>query len=179
MKEYAEEKGTVNKSSLITQGQMPLEEFQKAHQYLPLVCHDIMLEYQGGILLVTRNNPPGNGFLWPIGGRVQKGKSIEESLQEKVKAESNLEIEDLVEIGHARTYFRTDPFSHGKGTDTFNFMFLGKGKGELSLDSLHSDPMIVKKKTYTKEFKREIHSYVRYFMNIALPRVKELNKLSL
>lgn len=165
MKEYTEEHGNVD----ITKLQSPkleLKDYQKAHEGLVIACHDVLIEYQKGYLLVMRENAPAKGILWPIGGRIERGIKIEDSLRKKAKEESGLDIEQIQFLGFARTFFQTDPFSHGKGTDTINALFVAKGQGELRLDKMHSTPMIVTKKSYAN-LKNHLHPYVRDMLETA------------
>jgi hypothetical protein len=150
---------------------MPLSDYRKSHENLVIACHDVFMEYDGGILLVVRDNVPAKGFLWPIGGRIEKGVPILESLKKKVKAESNLSISNIKELGSARTLFATDPFGHGKGTDTLNIAFFAKASGKVKLDGLHKDPTIVKPKDYAK-LRDSLHPYVREFMDKSIALIK-------
>lgn len=160
MKLFAEEQGkTVNVDQLKAE-LMSQEAYSLAHQGLVIPCHDIVIEHDGGALLVERRNQPVYGEPWPIGGRILRGMRIEDSLRLTVKRECGLEVDGLQELGVARTCFQSDPFGHGKGTDTVNFMFYGKGKGTLKLDGLHSNQMIVPLAVYSV-IRPTLHPYVR------------------
>ena len=121
--------------------------------------------------MVLRKGFPVKDILWGIGGGIERGMLIEDSLRKKVKEECNLELEDIKEIGCARTLFETDPFEHGKGTDTINFIYFARGKGELKLNDLHANPTIITPEQYTEEFKKGLHPYVRDFMDLAIPLI--------
>jgi ADP-ribose pyrophosphatase YjhB (NUDIX family) len=164
-KEYIEE--GVEFSALQT-GMMPLKEFQLAHQGLTLFCHDIFVEYQGGILLVIRDNEPARDVLWPLGGRVMRGMDVMESARRKVKEESDLDLTVTRIMGMCRTYFRTDPFRHGHGTDSVNAVLYGKGEGKLKLDHLHLIPSIIKPADCTEEFMKGLPQYVRDYLEVAM-----------
>ena len=144
---------------------MSKESYLDAHKNLVLCCHDVLIKYQGGILLIKRDNLPAKNILWPMGGRVLRGVPTEESLKRKVKAECNLELENIKYLGTARAIFNTEPFGHSKGTDCFVLMYSADGIGELKLDNLHKDPMIVTKEMYTEEFRSGLHPYIRDFMD--------------
>jgi ADP-ribose pyrophosphatase YjhB (NUDIX family) len=163
MKEYTFENGEVNWSQLEADF-MPEEDYFKAHQGLILACHDVLIKYNGGFLLIVRDNLPAKGILWPLGGRILRGVPTEESLRRKVKEECNLELENIKYLGLARQIFSTAPFGHGKGTDSFALMYSADGFGELKLDGLHKNPTIVTKDKYA-EIKDELHPYVRDFMD--------------
>ena len=167
MKEYPIEHDEVDLRPLQT-GRMNPAEYGFVHPRTCLPCHDAFIEYQGGILLVKRLNPPIIDALWPIGGLVMRGVPIEESMRAKVRAESGLELDDLTELGFGRTLFQTDPCGHGRGTDTINIAYFARGRGSLALDKLHAEPTIVTPDQY-RSLRDDMHSYVRDFMDLAIP----------
>lgn len=171
MKEYAVEEGKKVNLQKLTSPPLSRKVYAQAHQSLPIACHDVFIEYQGGILLVVRDNLPAKDIVWMIGGRIQRGVPILESLKQKVKEECGLEIDNIVELGTGRTLFKTDPFGHGKGTDTLNWVYFAQGKGKLKLDGLHKKPTIIKPKEYTSAFRQSLHLYVRDFMDMAMKKM--------
>jgi hypothetical protein len=138
------------------------------HENTIRACHDIFIEYEGGILFIKRKDFPVKDISWVLGGGIQRGVHIIDSLKNKAKEECNLQLEDIKEIGVARTFFETDPFGHGKGTDTINFVYFARGKGNLKLNKDHYDPFIVTPERYTEEFRESLHPYIRDFMDIAI-----------
>ncbi len=151
---------------------LPREEYAQAHQRMVIPCQDVFILYEGGILLVNRDNFPAKDILWPLGGRVQRGVTMEESLRKRVKAECNLDIERIEKIGRARTFFSTDPVGHNRGTDTINHVYVAVGKGTLQLDKLHKDHCIVTNSRYTPGFRQELHPYVQDFLDMAMQRLR-------
>jgi len=171
MKEYYFENGHSVNADKLRVPRVPFGQYGDIHKKIIRPCHDIIIEYKGGALLIVRKIYPAKDILWPIGGGIERGRSMEDSLRKRVKAECNLELEDITELGCARTFFATDPFGHGKGTDTINFMYFGRGKGKLKLDDLHASPTIILSEQYTQEFKDNLHPYVRDFMDLAMPLI--------
>lgn len=165
MKEYAVEDGKEVDLRKLVALPLPKEAYAQTHQSLPIACHDVLIEYQGGILLIVRDNLPVKNILWMIGGRINRGIPIIESLKKKVKEECSLEIDNIIELGTGRTLFNTDPFGHGQGTDTVNWVYFAKGSGNIKLDKPHKKPIIVKPADYTDEFRNSLHPYVRDFMD--------------
>jgi ADP-ribose pyrophosphatase YjhB (NUDIX family) len=174
MKEYTFEDGSeVDWKQLDTgfdwnnpqNAEMSKESYVDAHKNLVISCHDVLIKYKGGILLIMRDNIPAKDILWPMGGRVLRGVPTEESLKRKIKSECGLDLENIKFLGCARTIFKTDPFGHGKGTDTMNLVYVADGIGELKLDKLHKDPLIVTREKYTSEFREGLHPYIRDFMD--------------
>jgi hypothetical protein len=157
-----------SKKSILKAPRMKTSDYSWSHQNLVVFCHDVFIAYDGGILLVTRDNEPAKGELWPIGGRVERGVEIEKSLKIKVKEECNLTITNIKELGTGRTLFIADPFGHNHGTDTFNMAYAAQGHGKLKLNKLHKKPVLVSKKNYTPEFSKKLAPYVRKFLEKTL-----------
>jgi len=166
-REYNLEGGGNVDLSRLRANRMSLPNYSLAHQHLPIVCHDVFIRYGGGVLLVVRDNHPHKGELWPLGGRIERGFSTEDSLRMIVRRESRLELEDISMIGSIRIFAGTDPFSHGKGTDCPAFVYSATGIGKLRLDSLHKDPTIVTPERYDK-IRDSLHPYVRDFMDLLI-----------
>lgn len=172
VKEYAIENGKEVDITALRSGFVEREIFVKNHQTSVIPCHDAFIHYDGGILLVTRDNVPAKDILWPVGGKILRGVNTEESLKEKVRAECGLEIKNLEDLGTGRTFFETDPFGHGKGTDTINSAYFAEGEGLISLDNLHKGPRIIRPEDYTESFRASLHPYVRDFMDICIEKLK-------
>ena len=164
MKEYLFENGSEVDLNKLKSPKFPFIKYIDAHKSLVILCHDVFVEYQGGILLIRRNNYPAKNTLWPLGGRIERGITILDSLKKKVLIESNVELYDIKFIGHARTFFETEPFGHGRGTDTFNLVYYAKGKGKLKLDDDHSEPTIITKKDLQELYSKCLHPYVNDFL---------------
>ncbi len=168
MREYYCETVTANTLADLQSPFMPLNTYSQAHEGLVIPCHDVFIVYQGAVLLIVRDNHPAKDILWPIGGRIQRGVTTEQSLFDKVKAECQLSINHIQLIGTARTYFSTEPFGHGRGTDTLNLVYMAKGEGKIKLDGMHSHPVLVKPSDYTPTFKEKLSPYIRDFMEVVM-----------
>ena len=164
LKEYFIENGKKVDLSKLKFSKKGTKEYLDGRKVMVRACHDIFIKYNNGILLVKRDSFPAKGELWSIGGGVEKGVLIEESLRKKVKEECNLEIKNLKLIGTARTFWESDPNGHGLGVDDVIFVYSGEGKGELKLNNLHKDPTIVNSKNYSK-LKNKLHPFIKYFLD--------------
>ncbi|MEM1135517.1 MAG: NUDIX domain-containing protein [Bacteroidota bacterium] len=171
MKEYLFEDGQPVDIKKLEADLLPHTVYEKSHAGLVQFCHDILVEYNGGILLVKRTKKPATDILWSLGGRVRRGMSTQDSAILKVKEESNLEVVEITFIDFARTFFQTDPFEHGRGTDTVNALYFAKASGKLQLDNLHTTPIFIAKNDYTEAFRSKLHPYMRDFMDKVIPKL--------
>jgi ADP-ribose pyrophosphatase YjhB (NUDIX family) len=89
----------------------------------PHVTVDIIIRYQGGIVLIERKNPPPG---WAIpGGFVDIGESLEDAAVREAKEETSLDVR-LIEQFHTYSKPGRDPRFH-----TVSVVFIGDGKGTL------------------------------------------------
>jgi len=96
----------------------PVERYRN-----PIPTVDIIIEMEGGIVLVQRKNPP-LGWALP-GGFVDYGESLEEAAIREAKEETSLDVHSIVQFG-AYSDPNRDPRLH-----TISVVFTGRGEGEL------------------------------------------------
>ncbi len=89
----------------------------------PLLTVDIIIRFQGGIVLIERKNPPP-GWALP-GGFVDVGESVEEAAVREAREETSLEVR-LTEQFHVYSNPKRDPRFH-----TVSVVFIGEGTGVL------------------------------------------------
>ena len=98
----------------------------------PFPTVDIIIEVEGGIVLIQRKNPP---YGWALpGGFVDYGESLEQAAIREAKEETSLDVELVSQLGAYSDPDR-DPRQH-----TIAVVFVaqnrGKGKPEASDDAL-------------------------------------------
>jgi hypothetical protein len=171
MKQYVIGKN-IPLENLRPEGRLSLEDYTTAHEGLILPYHDIYVEHNKGILLVRRREEPAKGILWPLGGRLERGMSMEDSLAKKVKDESGLDFEDGELLGEpVRVFSSHTNLDHPLGTDALALVYFGRGKGILNLNSLHEEPTLVTSGTQYEPMREGLHPYVRDFMDMAMERL--------
>jgi 8-oxo-dGTP diphosphatase len=89
----------------------------------PYVTADIIIRYQGGIVLIERKNEPA-GWALP-GGFVEIGESVEEAAVREAREETSLDVA-LVEQFHTYSKPERDSRFH-----TVTVVFIGIGAGML------------------------------------------------
>lgn len=153
--------------------------YAEGRQVLTRACHDAYVSYpnengEKGIILVRRKSEPAKGYLWGFGGGINRGVPLFESLANKVKEESNLDIDNPILIGVDRylwDYTQNSVSVDGslpKGADDLALIFYCEGLGELKLNDLHETPVIVTPEMYTPEFSRTLYPSVRKNLEAAL-----------
>ncbi|MBD3347756.1 MAG: NUDIX domain-containing protein [Candidatus Eisenbacteria bacterium] len=89
----------------------------------PVPTVDIIIEYEGGIVLVERRNPP-HGWALP-GGFVDYGESVESAAAREAREETGLELRDLRQF-HVYSEPGRDCRMH-----TMTTVFTARGVGKL------------------------------------------------
>ncbi len=89
----------------------------------PLLTVDVIVRFQGGIILIERKNPPP-GWALP-GGFVDVGESVEEAAIREAREETSLDV-SLIEQFHVYSSPDRDPRFH-----TVSVVFIGDGAGVL------------------------------------------------
>ncbi len=89
----------------------------------PLPTVDIIIEYENGIVLIERKNPP---YGWAIpGGFVEYNENLESAALREAKEETNLNVFNLKQF-HAYSAPERDPRGH-----TIANVFIAQGRGEI------------------------------------------------
>jgi len=90
----------------------------------PVPTVDIIIEHQGGIVLIERRNPPP-GWALP-GGFIDRGESAEDAAVREAREETGLTLVDLRQF-HVYSDPARDPRLH-----TITTVFVARGVGNLS-----------------------------------------------
>lgn len=123
----------------------------------PFITVDGIIQYQKGIVMIERSNPP-LGWALP-GGFVDYGENVEDAVLREVKEETNL---DFVNFKQFKVYSKADrdPRFH-----TVSVVFTGEGKGELRADSDAKSAKVYELNRLPKEIafdhRRIIEEYIK------------------
>ncbi|MCX7757112.1 MAG: NUDIX hydrolase [candidate division WOR-3 bacterium] len=89
---------------------------------IPKLAVDVIINYQGRIVLIERKNPP---YGWALpGGYVEYGETVEEAAQREVKEETGLSLNSLKQF-HVYSDPMRDPRGH-----TVSVVFVANAEGE-------------------------------------------------
>jgi ADP-ribose pyrophosphatase YjhB (NUDIX family) len=89
----------------------------------PVPTVDVIIEYEGGVVLILRKNPPP-GWALP-GGFVDYGETVEAAAMREAKEETNLDLAGLTMFSVYSDPAR-DPRQH-----TITTVFVAQGHGQL------------------------------------------------
>lgn len=121
----------------------------------PFVTVDVIIEYEGGIVLIKRKNPP-EGWALP-GGFVDYGESLERAAEREAKEETGLDIE-LIRQFHTYSEPERDPRHH-----TITTVFIAQGKGLLRSGDDAKEAAVFRKEDLPEEIafdhKRILNDY--------------------
>ena len=135
----------------------------------PFVTVDIIISYQGGIVLIERKNEP-HGWALP-GGFVDIGESIEQAAVREAKEETSLDVL-LAEQFYAYSDPKRDPRFH-----TVSMVFIGTGEGELKgADDARTARVFTQQNlpdTIAFDHRRIIDDYFRYVTTGKRPEIKQ------
>lgn len=147
---------------------IPKELYSKIHELMPIICVDIVVGSGDGIILIKRDTEPAKGEWWFCGGRILKGEKLKSAARRIVKREAGLVINHTTYVGHDQTSFDTDPFGHGFGTHTINFVYAAIiteiAMFNIALDDLH---VAYQKFTWEEIYEGDFHPYVKKFTGMA------------
>lgn len=100
------------------------ELYKKIVDLVPILCVDVILEFEGKYLLVKRDNDPLKGFWWVCGGRVLKNESVWEAAMRKVKEDAKCTASSLELVGIYEDAYSES--AHGVPTHTTSIVFKAK-----------------------------------------------------
>jgi len=123
----------------------------------PFLTVDGIVEYDNGIVMIERSNPP-LGWALP-GGFVDYGETVEEAVKREIKEETNLEFSDFRILG-----VYSDPKRDAR-FHTVSIVFYGKGKGELRAASDAKNAKIYKLNSLPEKIAFDHKKIIRDYIN--------------
>ena len=80
-------------------GWIPESFYTKIKQHMPLPCVDLLVTYNGQLLLMKRKNSPAKGLWFTPGGRILKNESIENAVKRVLQEETGLTPTSIKQYG--------------------------------------------------------------------------------
>jgi len=167
VREYAFERGKDVEASLLRYCGRGERIYSDGRKVLVRACHDVFIKYLDKILLVTRNSEPAKGEIWPVGGGIERGVNTLDSLSKLTLGEVGLNLVPPLDfLGMVRFFWQVSPegIEKGTGADDLSLVYFAKAKGILSLDKLHTNPLLVSQKNYPV-LRERFHPFVKDFLD--------------
>jgi colanic acid biosynthesis protein WcaH len=101
---------------------IPDDEWATIVAEVPIVSVDLLVRYEGGLLLGKRTNEPAKGYWFMPGGRVYKNETRSEAVHRIGKEELGLEVEIVESLGAFEHLYDTSEID---GVDTKHYLANG------------------------------------------------------
>jgi O-acetyl-ADP-ribose deacetylase (regulator of RNase III)/ADP-ribose pyrophosphatase YjhB (NUDIX family) len=125
----------------------------------PFLTVDAIIEFEGGIVMIERTNPP-LGFALP-GGFVDYGETVEEAVKREVEEETNLQFLDFKLLG-----VYSDPGRDAR-FHTVSTVFYGKGRGKLKAASDAKNAKVYKPGSLPEKIAFDHRKIIEDYLNAA------------
>jgi len=117
---------------------IPEEEWRTIVANVPIVSVDLLVRYEGGLVLGKRTNEPAKGEWFVPGGTVRKGETRREAVHRIAEGELGLTVEIVESLGVFEHIYDT---SDVEGVDSKHYLANGyvvdAVEGELAADEQH------------------------------------------
>lgn len=139
---------------------IPEEKFREIERLIPIASFNaIIVDSEGRVLVMKRNNEPAKGRYWFPGGRIKLGQSLEEALKEQTEEETGLEWSDLKVLKVASV---DSSIFKNRHTVNINFLLKKVSNSEAQLNQEHSDYKWLKPEEFDKE---KLDPYLKWALN--------------
>jgi colanic acid biosynthesis protein WcaH len=141
---------------------IPESEFATCLQHLPQACVDLVVEYDGGILLARRQNRPAKGELFWPGGRLRKGERLDEAPHRLAREELGLEVRVVERLGVSEHFWEESSIPGVESRHTIPVVYHvvpEPADQEIQLDDQHSEYELL------REPRGDLHQYVREYVD--------------
>jgi colanic acid biosynthesis protein WcaH len=124
---------------------IPEATFATCLNNMPQPCVDLVVEYEGGILLTRRQNEPAKGeWFWP-GSRLYKGERLDDAAVRVAREELGLDPVAVERLGVSEHFWEASAI---EGVDTRHtiptvYRVVPEGDQSIALDSQHDDYRVV------------------------------------
>jgi len=124
---------------------LPAETFATCLDNMPQPCVDLVVEYDGGILLTRRQNEPAKGeWFWP-GSRLYKGERLDDAAVRVAREELGLAPVTVERLGVSEHFWEASSVAGVETRHTVPIVYrvVPEGEQSIALDSQHDDYRVV------------------------------------
>jgi ADP-ribose pyrophosphatase len=124
---------------------IPESTFATCLNNMPQPCVDLVVEYEGGILLTRRQNEPAKGeWFWP-GSRVYKGERLDDAAVRVAREELGLESATIERLGVSEHFWAVSSVDGVGSRHTIPMVYRVRPEGDqlIALDDQHDEYRVV------------------------------------
>ncbi|MDS0282305.1 NUDIX domain-containing protein [Haloarcula onubensis] len=124
---------------------VPPETFATCLNHAPQPCVDLVVEYDGGILLTRRQKEPANGeWFWP-GSRLLRGERLDDAAVRVARDELGLDPVTVERLGVSEHFWEASAVDGVEDRHTVPVIYRVRPEGEqaITLDHQHDDYRVV------------------------------------
>jgi colanic acid biosynthesis protein WcaH len=141
---------------------IPEETFATCLEHAPQPCVDLVVERDGGVVLVRRQNEPARGeWFWP-GGRLYKGESLDDAAHRVAREELGLDVRVNERLGVSEHFWETASVAGLDSRHTVPVVYRVEPTPvdqPIVLDSQHDEYRVL------REPGGSLHEYVREYVD--------------
>jgi colanic acid biosynthesis protein WcaH len=143
---------------------IPPEKWEVIVDNVPIVSVDLIVKYEGGVLLGLRENEPAKGEWFVPGGTVLKNEQLREAVQRVAKTELGCEVEIVDRLGAYEHFYETSEVENVDSKHYVANAFVVEPVEEVeATDDQHAEV-----RTFKPPF-GDLHPYVeRYLQQVTL-----------
>jgi colanic acid biosynthesis protein WcaH len=145
---------------------IPEAEFATCLRHMPQPCVDLIVEYDGGILVARRENEPASGeWFWP-GGRLYKGERLDEAVHRVAREELSLDVELVERLGVSEHFWDRSSVAGVDSRHTIPIVYRVRpdppGQA-IDLDEQHSDSRVLRSRPEGDQLNEYVREYIDRF----------------
>lgn len=141
---------------------IPEETFATCLEHVPQPCVDLVVEREGGVVLVRRQNEPARGeWFWP-GGRLYKGEPLDDAAARVAREELGLEVRVNERLGVSEHFWETTSVAGLDARHTVPVVYRvepASADQPIALDGQHDEYWVL------REPDGSLHEYVREYVD--------------
>lgn len=121
--------------------EIPKDKYKYILEYMPVVCVDLVIVYNGKVFMAKRVNEPAKNQWFLPGGRILKNERLQDAVIRKAKEEVGLDVKIIKPLIFGETIFDESSIEGVvSGTHTINVSYLVEASGDnVILDGQNSE----------------------------------------
>jgi len=141
---------------------VPESDFATCLRHTPQPCVDLVVAYDGGVLLARRENEPAKGRLFWPGSRLYKGERLEDAPTRVAREELGLDVRVDERLGVSEHFWEETSVTGVESRHTVPVVYRvvpEPADQSIELDAQHSEHVVL------REPREGLHEYVQAYLD--------------